>query len=260
VSPSWRDRVEAYIGVQTVDVVRVRRGVRPRPDAALTLEVTGAPGWTASIETLGRTLPGYASARAEVRAVLSNHFVRYVLVPGIDALSSDEERAALVRHQFLTVHGERAAGWRVALAEHGARTAGLAAALDEDLLEALTATVTAAGFTLRSVEPLLVAAFNACRREIGTAAAWLVVAEPDRLCVAHLAGGAWVELRNARAPRGAGVELPGALEQMRLTLGAHPGPVFVVSRDPVEVEMGADWPMRFVPLGGVSPRAGERAA
>jgi len=260
VSPSWRDRVEACIGMESVQLALVRRGLRPRPEAARAFGTAGAPGWPASIEALGRALPGYAPAGAEVRAVLSNHFVRYALVPGIDALASDEERVALARHRFLTFYGERAAGWRVALAEHGARAAGLAAALDAEMLEALSATVTAAGFTLRSVEPLLAVAFNACRREIGSGAAWLAVAEPDRLCVAHLAGRQWVEVRNARARRGSGAELPAVLEQMRLTIGAQPGPVFVASREPVEVALQPDWPVRAVPLGSVAPQAEEKAA
>ncbi len=259
MSPSWRDRVEVHIGAQSVHVVRVRRGLRPRYEAALRFETAGA-SWPASIETLGRALSGYAPAGTEVRSVVSNHFVRYALVPGIDGLASDEERVALARHQLLTVYGERAAGWRVALAEHGARAAGLAAALDAELLEALSATVTAAGLTPRAVEPLLATAFNACRREIGNRAAWLAVAEPDRLCVAHLARGAWIEVRNARAPRGPGAELAAVLEQLRLTLGAQPGPVFVAAREPVAVELNADWPVHTVRLGGAAPLIEEKAA
>jgi hypothetical protein len=260
VSLSWRDRVEAYLGVQSVHLVRVRRGLRARREAPLAVETEGAPGWSASLEALGRALPGYAPAGAEVRAVLSNHFVRYALVPGIDTLSSDEERAALARHQFVAIYGERATDWRIALAEIGTRATGVAAGLDAGLLEALTNTVSAAGLTLRSVEPLLAAAFNLCRREIGSGAAWLAVAEPERLCVAHVAGGRWSEIRNARAPKGTGTDLRALLEQLRLTLGAQPGPVFVVSREPIEVELGPDWQVRIVPLDGAASPGEERAA
>jgi hypothetical protein len=259
VSPSWRDRVEAFIGVQSVHLVRVRRGLRPRPEPALAFETVGGPDWPAAIDALGRGLAECAPSGTAVRAILSNHFVRYALVPGIDALSADDERSALAHHQFVAVYGERAAGWRVALAEHGARTAGLAAAVAPELMESLSAAVTAAGHTLRSVEPFLATAFNACRRELGVAGAWLVVAEPDRLCVAYLAGGAWVEVRNARATRGPGAGLPPLLEQMRLTLGANPGPVYIASREPLEVDLDADWQPRAIALGGV-PTLEEKAA
>jgi len=260
VSPLWRDRVEAYIGVEDVHLTRVRRGLRARREAIQVFETAGARGWHAALEALGRALPGCAPAGAEVRALLSNHFVRYALVPGVDTLPSDEERVALARHQLVTIYGEHAAGWRIALAEHGVRAAGLAAALDPELLDALSATVTAAGFTLRSVEPLLAAAFNACRQEIGNAPAWLAIVEPDRLCVAHLAGGKWITVRNARSSRDPGTELPAVLEQLRLTVGAVPGPLFVTSREPVVVEAGPDWPVRAVSLGTVSPPTGAKAA
>jgi hypothetical protein len=259
VSPSWRDRVEAFVGAQSVHLVRVRRGLRPRPEPALAFETVGGPDWPAAIDALGRGLAGYGLPGADVRVVLSNHFVRYALVPGIEALSADDERIALARHQLVAIYGERAAGWRVALAEHGARTAGFAAAVASELMEGLSATVTAAGHTLRSVEPYLVAAFNACRRELDAAGAWLVVAEPDRLCVAYLVGGAWIEVRNARAMRGPGADLPPLLEQMRLTLGANPGPVYIASREPLEVDLDADWQPRAIALDG-APTLEEKAA
>jgi len=260
VSPLWRDRIEVYLGARSVHLTRVRRGLRPQRDPAVAFEVAGAPEWSASIETLGGALPGYAPPGAEVRAVLSNQFVRYATVPGIDALASDDERTALAWHQFQTVYGERAAGWRIALAEHGTRSAGVAAAVDADLLDALSGAVTAAGYNLRAVEPVLVTAFNACRREIGNGAAWLAILEPDRLCVAHLARGKWSTVRNTRASREPGAELPTVLEQLRLTIGAAPGPLFVASHVPVEVELRPDWPVHVVPLGAASPRAEERAA
>jgi hypothetical protein len=261
VSPSWRDRVEAYLAPDGVELVRVRRGLRPRSDAGTLVESLGEPGWPASIEALARTLPGIASRGAEVHAAVSNHFVRYAVLPGIDALDADSEREALARHQLQAIHGERAAGWRVALAEHGSRAAGLVAALDAGLLDALGAAVTAAGCSLRSVEPLLAVAFNACRREVVGDAAWLTVAEPERLCIARIAGGSWVEVRNARASRELAAELPAVLEQMRLTAGAVPGPVHLVSREPIDaaIELGAGWHLREVRLGADAPPA-RRAA
>ena len=259
MSPLWRDRVEAFVGMRSVHLVRVRRGLRPRPEAALAFESGSGQGWSGVVDALGEGLASYGPHRAEVRVVLSNHFVRYSLVPGIDTLSADDERTALARHQFVAIHGERAAGWRVALAENGIRATGLAAAVDAELLDGLSATVTAAGHTLRSVEPFLAAAFNACRREIGAPGAWLAVAEPDRLCVAYLAGGAWVEVRNTRALRGPEAELRPLLEHMRMTLGADPGPVYVASREPFEPELDADWQVRAIALGGV-PALEEKAA
>jgi hypothetical protein len=262
VSPSWRDRIDVFLGPHGVRIACTRRGLRARAEPERVVEAEGAPGWPAAIEALARALPEVGVAHAEVRAVLSNHFVRYVLLPGIELLTSDEERVALARHQFQSIHGERAAGWRVALAEHGSRASSLAAALDAEMLDALVATLTAAGHTPRSVEPLLAAALNACRREIGLGSAWLAVAEPGRLCVGHLENRQWVDVRNARAVHAPEAELTVVLEQMRLTAGAVAGSVFFVSHDAVEPapSVGPGWTVRAVRLGAEAAREEREAA
>lgn len=261
MSPSWRDRIEAHVAPGGVHLARFRRGLRPRCDAAESVASVGEPGWPAAIAALGRALPALAARGAEVRATLSDHFVRYAVLRGIDALDADAEREALARHQFQAVHGERAAGWRVALAEHGARAAGLVAAVDAGLVDALSAAATGAGCVLTSVEPLLAAAFNACRRGMTGEGEWLAVAEPERLCVARVARGGCIDVRNARAPRGLAAELPAALEQMRLTAGAAPGLVHLATREPVAeaIGLGAGWRLREVHLGASAP-ARRRAA
>jgi hypothetical protein len=240
----------------------VRRGLRPRADPARDFAVEGASGWPAAIEALARALPEVAPRGAEVRTIVSNHFVRYALLPGIERLGADEEREALARHQFQTVHGERAAAWRVALAEHGARASGLAAALDAELVDALVATLTAAGHTPRAIAPLLAAAVNACRGEIGSDPAWIAVAEPGRLCVGCLDDRRWIDVRNARAPRGPEAELAVVLEQMRLTAGAAAGRVFFMSHDPIVSvpSVGAGWTVSTVQLAAESACAEREAA
>lgn len=262
MSPSWRDRVEAFIAPRGVHLARIRRGLRPRADPEVFVAGIGDEGWLTAVEALARALPGLASKGAEVRVTVSNRFVRYASVPGIETLAADAEREALARHQFQAIHGARAAGWRVAIAEHGSRAAGLGAAIDAELLDALATTVTAAGLTLRSVEPLLVSAFNACRREIGSEPAWLVVAEPERLCIARISHGRWVEVRNLRAPRGPVEELPQVLEQMRLTGGATPGVVHVVSREPLDaaIDAGPGWRVQVVELSSAVAAARQKAA
>jgi len=262
VSLSWGERIEVFLGPQGVRIARTHRGWRRRADPELVVETDGAPGWPAALEALARALPGVGAKRAEVRTVVSNHFVRYAVLPGIELLSSDEERLALARHQFQTIHGERVAGWRVALAEHGSRASNLAAALDAEMLDALVATLTAAGYVARSVEPLLAAAFNACRSEIGRGSAWLAVAEPGRLSVGHLDDQRWLDVRNARARGAPEAELAVLLEQMRLTAGAAPGPVVFASHDVVEPapSAGPGWTVRAVRLAPEAAREERKAA
>jgi hypothetical protein len=66
-------------------------------------------------------------------------------------------------------------------------------------------------------------------------------------------------VRNTRAPRGPGAEMLPLLEHMRLTLGASAGPVYVVSREPFEPNLGADWQVHAIALDGL-PTLEEKAA
>jgi hypothetical protein len=262
VSPSWRDRIDLFLGPLGVRIARTRRGLRPRADRELSVAADGASGWPALIDALARALPELGDTRADVRATVSNHFVRYALLPGVELLAADEERVALARHQFQVIHGDRAAGWRVAIAEHGSRTASLAAALDADFLDALVATLTAAGHAPRSVEPLMAVAANACRREIRGGAAWLAVAEPGRLCVGRIADQRWVDVRNVRASGASDAQLAVVLEQMRIAAGVPAGPVFFVSEDAVDPtpSVGPGWTVHPVRLEGEGAREHREAA
>lgn len=256
MSPSWRDRIDVLLGPHGVRIARTRRGLRPHTGPEIVAAADGASGWPVLIEALARLLPEVGETRADVRATVSNHFVRYALLPGIELLTSDEERVALARHQFQVIHGERAAGWRVAIAEHGSRTSSLAAALDAEFFDALVATLTAAGHAPRSVEPLMAVAANACRGEFRRGSAWLAVAEPGRLCVGHFEDQRWADVRNVRASSTPDAQLAAVLEQMRIAAGAAAGTVFFVSRDAVDPapSVGPGWTVQSVRLGGEAVR------
>jgi hypothetical protein len=141
-----------------------------------------------------QTLPA-----AGVTVVLSNHFVRYALVPWSDALSSEAEEEAYVRHHFTRIHGERAKSWlfRSSEARHGAPR--LCSAIDRQLLEELKACFPKSRKArLVSVQPQLMTVFNRARSAIPRSGAWLLVAEPQRACVGLHAGGQWRAVQNAK--------------------------------------------------------------
>lgn len=146
-----------------------------------------------------------------VTVVLSNHLVRYALVPWSSALGNAAEEEAYVRHHFARVHGERARSWAVR-ASPGSGDLRLCSAVDAELLESIRRAFDGSKAKLVSIQPALMAAFNRARRDIPRAGAWLVLAEAGRACVALYAGG-WRAVQNAR---GAWEEV---LERERLRAG-----------------------------------------
>ena len=134
--------------------------------------------------------------KLDLTVVLSNHFARYTIVqPQEDA--SAEEELALARFQFVKIHGERAKGWEVRLSRAGGG-ARLACAIDGDLLERLKATFSKGKKArLVSVQPALMAAYNACRKRIPREGAWLLLTEPGRSCLARVAAKGWGSVHNS---------------------------------------------------------------
>ena len=185
-------------------LVRPRVLVQLRPDQLLVADRKiacdprfGAEPWQGALAALKSIEFG----KAAVTVVLSNHFVRYALVPWSDSLSTEQEEEAYVRHHFAKIHGERAKGWALRWSD------GLCSAIDKALLEELKGLFEKnKKAKLASVQPALMAAFNRARGAIPSAGAWLVMAEADRACVALHAQGRWRSVQNARGEAAALLE------------------------------------------------------
>jgi len=133
--------------------------------------------------------------RCRVTVLLANHFVRYAVVPWSDALATEAEEEAYVRHHFARIHGERAKSW--ALRWSG----GLATAVDAQLIEEIRRSFPRKGRAkLDSVQPEFMAAFNRARGAIPASGAWLVQADAERGCIALHVRGRWLSVQNARGP------------------------------------------------------------
>ncbi len=211
------------IGLAPTEVSVARLRGFPRKKTVETRVVACDPGYgaqpwdgaLAALKELDAALPA--------TVVLSNHFVRYALVPWSEALDGEAEEEAYVRHHFAKIHGERAGAWALRWTERGASR--LASAVDRALLEALKQALP----RLASVQPYLMAAINRCRGAIPKSGAWLALVEADRACIALHAGGGWRSVQNAK---GAWLDLlererhraEGSVPQLALVAGADPAP------------------------------------
>ena len=155
----------------------------------------GTEPWHGALEALKSIkLP---SSRATL--VLSNHFVRYALVPWSGALATPAVEEAYLRHHFAKIHGERAKSWTTRASEDGHGVPRLASAIDTALLEELKGAFPRNGkASLVSVQPELMEAINRWREAIPREGAWLVLAEPERACLAMYKDGGWRSVQNAK--------------------------------------------------------------
>jgi len=191
VSRLFPDRLRIGLAPAEVSVARSRGVLRKRLVEQKTLGCDpgfGAQPWHGALAALKQL---DTAARATV--ILSNHFVRYAIVPWSDALAGPAEEEAYVRHHFARIHGERAKSWVLRWSESGGG-ARLASAIDKALLEALKRSLP----RLASVQPYLMAAINRWGKSIPRSGAWLALVEADRACIALHAGGRWRSVQNAR--------------------------------------------------------------
>lgn len=148
--------------------------------------------WRGALEDFSRRIAALRG-RVDVSVVLSNHFVRYAVLPDEDGAATPEEELALARFHFARIHGERAKSWDVRVCEQ------LACAIDAALLEGIRSAFPRNGKArLVSVQPYLMTAFNASRRRIPREGAWLLLAERGRTCLACLAPKGWASVHNGR--------------------------------------------------------------
>lgn len=170
------------------------------------------------LEDLARKLAAL-SGRVDVTVVLSNHFVRYAVLPEQDGAATPEEELALARFHFTKIHGERVKGWEVRVSER------LACAIDTALLEGIKkAFPEKSKAKLVSVQPRLMAAYNGARRRIPREGAWLVLAEGGRTCLARVAAKGWASVHNGRE-----TDAEELLERERSRAGGEPLPSLVLT-------------------------------
>lgn len=219
MSPLWRERVS--VGLCPDRLVLPGRGA-PR---SMAVEPAGEPLWRAAVDALPAALAACPHRQPRsVRVVLSHHFVRYALLPWSAALGSEAAWLAYAQHRFAAVHGAQAAQWTLRIAPTAWRGARIACATETALLEALRARLGERKVRLASVQPHLMTAFNAARRDLPRPACWLVVAEAGRLALALIERGAWRALRSRRLGADWRDALPALLERESALLGLPQAP------------------------------------
>lgn len=218
-------------------MVGLSRGLKPRVAYGKWLpsgESLTHPNWGGPIDTLRAMLANAASRNSFATVILSNHFVRYLVLTWSAELVTEAEEHEYARARFVEVYGEAARDWVIRTS--GAAQRRLAAAADLALINALARTLQASGVKFTSCEPALMALFNGARARIGNDA-WLVSAERTRVLIARIRDGQWYSVRT-RPVDGAPIALRGLLDQERLLLpaGAPNDKIFLSVVDDVSID------------------------
>jgi len=179
---------------------------------AVPAEHDAAP-WSGAIQVLDKALSDHTGLEMPATVFLSNHFVRYVVVPWSDSLSELAEVESYARHCFSKMYDVKVGQWALRMSPDKGGKARLASAVDPDLLSALRGVLDKVKVRLHSVQPYLMAIYNDCRRDFRGRDAWFALVEPGNLCLALLQKGHWARVRCIRIDDEWRTELPLILER-----------------------------------------------
>ena len=200
MSPLWRDEVGAYLSPQRLCLVRMKRGVKPTPIAEHEQRFEGprTDSWAAALEAFASLLGQSPWTGASTRVVIADHWARYAIVPWVAALNSAEERLAHGRQLLTSLYGEAVAAWDVRISEAPPQATRVACAVPGELLAGVRAACAAQGSALLSLQPQLVAAYEAWRHCLPQSNAWFVSVEQGSLAAARLGRHGWDRVHGVR--------------------------------------------------------------
>ena len=141
--PLWCDELSVVLASDHVVLARfgwtlTRRGRIRRIEAKSVVDcIPAADGelpWDAPIKAVEDALPQIIARKTVVKITLSNHFMRYTLVPWSETLASAAEEEAYARHCFKQLYGADAEQWELRLSPNRAEQPQLASAVDRRLL------------------------------------------------------------------------------------------------------------------------------
>ena len=191
----WRDTLQVLIAPERLLLARTSRWRKRVIDQrVIDIVQTGdaAAGWQEALNALTRAATEGAWQHTDVRVVLSNRLLRFMLAPTLETRSAGLDNVLIANHYFKQAYGEVAAGWVCRMDDDGGP---VAMALDRALLQAVTHCFTGPDYRLLSVRPALAVVFNRWRRRFGSGTHWLVMAEAGHSCVCLLQAGQWRQVR-----------------------------------------------------------------
>ena len=169
--------------------------------------------WGNAVKTLELALSELPKKPAIAQVILSNHFMRYAIIPWSESLSNDVEELAYAKHFFSQLYGPNADSWELRMSQDFAGGPKFASALEGQLLQTLRDLFAGANVKLRSVQPYLMTAYNNCQASFEKRDAWFVLFEQGSICLGLLRQGQWSSVRTIKVGSDWLVRLPETLDR-----------------------------------------------
>jgi hypothetical protein len=177
------DRLRIYMHPQAIHLTRLRTGPKRGVVRSQRLDIAAiaTSEWQPACTALGTLLEQRDWQQAQPEVVLSNHFVRYSVIPWNESVVKPSERQAYMRHCFQAIYGEHAQAWDLRMHDAGYGRPALASAVDNALIASLGEVFSRVGMRLKGIHPQLMQAANGLATM--PSSFWLAVIESGRLTI-----------------------------------------------------------------------------
>lgn len=224
-----KDELHVFIRPQSI-VIKRFKGIRgfkmtrvDQQKISLKNDITSA-----DIDISGKHLSEYLQKilnderwqTATAKVVLSNYFVRYVVIPWNAEIKTNQERQAYINHQFSSVYGDALHHWNKcqSVADYGQRT--LASAVPTEFLQTIHNAFLSANIRLSAVQPHLMHIANQAYQVIKESrllqSCWLVAIADGRLCLGLIANSEWCFVKQVLAETDVVAQIETLIQRERL--------------------------------------------
>ena len=220
MSPLWRDQLQVFFAPERVDIVRSLRGFKPTEIANISARcnrVPDQPLWESPLHQLANMLDN--AEKTEMKFTISNHFIRYVVLPPQDEITTPDEVLAYAGFLMREVYAERVNDWMLSVSAWNPSSGAICAAISRDLMTQLQALAARHKIKLKDTAPYLVSAFDQWHKLFDEKRTYFVLVETGRFCIALLTDNIWHSIRNQRILHNVEEELLAALDQEAIFYG-----------------------------------------
>jgi hypothetical protein len=146
-----------------------------------------------SLSMLDDTLNKVTSTK-KISVVLSNQYVRYLVLPALPILTKKKAIADFAAHAFMEAFGEASTQWTVVVNPFNHGKSLLACATPTQLIHQLQTKCQQLKFKLNTIQPYLMAGFNLIRKKSRHTLSCLVQVENDGFLIALIAEQSWIKV------------------------------------------------------------------
>jgi hypothetical protein len=257
VSPLLPDQLDILLQPSAVHWYRKGWRGQSLTQGTAYCEAQGSHAWSAAVAELSKILDKQIG-RPTTTVVLSNHFVRYAILPWQEHLNNANEWQDYALHQFTKVYGETVSHWDLRISGAVAGRTRLASAVDSALITALETTFQDSSGKIYSIQPLFMHAYNKWRPAMKDRNMWFALAESGKLCLGQIIEDEWRRLRSHLLRNTLGAELHQLLEQEMLITDEAMKDVHVYLYAPdhgeVSIPPGGRWSLQRLPALNIDPR------